>query len=93
MSTDGYIDVNEIEDVIADPTPAELKLAALVETHAVGLYGSHGWDIIVECWSTREIALELRDERITTARRALAHFTHLAVLTGSHRADIQATAF
>lgn len=67
------------------------ELVEIVKAHALSHYEDGGWDVIVECWSDREIAEEIG--RARTAKGALAKIRPYIEIYDERQADGRNSAF
>jgi Asp-tRNA(Asn)/Glu-tRNA(Gln) amidotransferase B subunit len=71
-----------------------LEMVQAVISTAKNSYNlSYGWSEIVECWTGKEIAGELKKEKIDTKEAAIAHFAWIAKIRSEHASEIESTAW
>lgn len=70
-------------------TPEIIK--AVKELAVKNYEKGYGWQVIVECYTDKEIEEELKEENITTKKAALKHFTWLAKIRTDHHDEIAST--
>lgn len=63
------------------------ELVEALKKHALENYEKGGWDVIVECYSDEEIAVDLRDAKATTLEEAIAAFKDLVDVWADRQAD------
>lgn len=69
------------------------ELVTAVKAHALEHYEDGGWDIIVETFTDEEIAAQLREDKATTVRQALASFGTQIDVWSDRQADARNSAF
>lgn len=67
--------------------------AVAIMAHAEAHYDDGGWDVIVECWSLKQITEFLIEHKITNFAEALAEFTVTAEMWADRQADARNSAF
>ena len=61
------------------------EIAKYIYDYAVEHYNDGGWDVIVECWSLKEIMNEIQDD--DSKEDALKHFESVVDVWAERQAD------
>ena len=69
------------------------KLAEIVKAHALEHYEDGGWDVIMECWTNKEIQEHLEEAKATTPEEAIKAFQWLVNVYAERQADAVNSAF
>jgi len=72
-------------------SPRDEMVAAVKEYASKTYCYSHGWDVVIECWSDQEIADCIANA--TTINGAIRKVREVVLVQYSHRLEIEATAF
>ena len=70
----------------------EAVIDALV-AHAYANYETGGWDVLVECYSRKDMIEELEAQNITTIRGAVEYYERVLGAHDESRQDIEGEAF
>ena len=64
-----------------------------IKQYALEHYEDGGWDVIVECWSDKDIEKHLTLCKATTKEKALKDFQSIASIWADRQADARNSAF
>lgn len=68
------------------------SLVQALKTHAMENYNAGGWDVVVECYTDREIAEILTEKHATTLDEAIAAFATVVDVWSERQADARISA-
>ena len=64
-----------------------------IKQYALEHYDDGGWDVIVECWSNKDIENHLTLCKATTKEKSLKDFQSIASIWADQQADARNSAF
>ena len=64
-----------------------------IKQYALEHYDDGGWDVIVECWSNKDIEKHLTLCNVTTKEKALSAFEGIVNVWADQQADARNSAF
>lgn len=74
-------------------TETELSIIDRIHAYAKECYGYLAWDVIVECYDEADIVDILREWKLTSYTKALAHFRLIVSLKNEQRRSIMSEAY